>query len=107
MLLGCAFCERLEPVGDMGHIVLHRPFFHAFGNPVRRLAVKRHSLVDALKKCFEGVGIEVLAHLCPVEDELSVVVGSLTCRHFHRYGLLLEGLLYQICSVNTHNTIRL
>ena len=90
MLLGGTFGQRLEPVGDMGHSVGHRPFLHPAGHSVGGVAVEGHSVVYAFEQRLERRRIEVLVHLGPVEHKFSVVVGSLPggILDFHR--LLLE-----------------
>ena len=96
MLLRSTLRKGLEPVRHMGHMVLHSPFLHSSRDPVGSLAVEGHALVDALEQGLESPGVEILAHLPAVEDELPEVVGCLALWNFHGNGLLLEGLLHQI-----------
>ena len=103
VLLRGAFGQRLEPVGDVGDMMLHRPFFHSSGDSVGGLPVKGLAFVDAVKQRIQSLGVQVLVHLGTVKDQFSVVVGGLALRAFSRNSLLLEGFLHQIKSVNAHN----
>ena len=75
MFLGCAFCQRLEPVGHVGYPMLERPGLHSGSYAVCRLAVERLPVVNARKQSPEGLGIEILVHLLAVEHEFSVILG--------------------------------
>ena len=87
--------EGLEPVGHVGHPVLEGPGLDAFRNSVRSLAVKRFALVDALEESVEGVRVEILVHLGPVEHKFAEILRrpSLGSLEFQR--LLFEGFFYQ------------
>ena len=93
MLLGRALGQRLEPVGDVGHAVLHGPLLHATGHAVGSLAVQGLATFDAVEQRVEAVRIEVLAHLLAVENQLSVILGGLACRDLGRNFLLFKGFL--------------
>ena len=103
MLLGGALCQRLEPVGHVGHVMLHSPLFHTLCDSVSSLSVKRLAVVDAVKQRIQSLDVQVLVHLGTVKDQFSVIVGGLALRAFSRNSLLLEGFLHQIKSVNAHN----
>lgn len=103
VLLGGALCQRLEPVGHVGHVMLHSPLFHTLCDSVSGLPVKGLSVVDAVKERVQGLGVQVLVHFGTVKDQFSVVVGGLALRALSRNCLLLEGFLHQIKSVNAHN----
>ena len=55
MFLSCALRKRLEPMCDMSHSVLHRPFLHPAGYAVCRLAVQRFASFYAGKQRLECV----------------------------------------------------
>ena len=93
MLFGGTLGQGLEPVGDVRDTVFDRPFFHAAGDTVRRLAVERFAAFDTVKQRMETFHIQILAHLLPVEDQFSIVIGGFACRNRGRNFLLHEGLL--------------
>ncbi len=93
MLLGRAFGQRLEPVGDVGHTMLHGPLLHTAGDTVGRLAVEALAAFDTVEQRVEAVGIEILAHLLAVEDQFSIILGGLACRNLGRNFLFLKGFL--------------
>ena len=93
VFLGSTLGQGLEPVGDVGHAVLHRPFFHAAGHAVGGLAVKGVSALDAVKQGVEAFSIKILAHLLAVEHEFAEVLGSFPSGNVCRNLFPLEGFL--------------
>ena len=107
VFFGGAFGQGLEPVGDVGYAVLHRPFFHAAGHAVGRLAVEGLTAFNAGQERLEAVGIQVFAHFLTVEHEFAEVLGSLASGDFCRNLFSLKGFLHQIKSVHKHYTYKL
>ena len=91
VLLGSAVCERLEPVGDMRHIVLQRPFLHAGGHLVSYSQVERKPFVDAVYKSIIGLGFKITTHLLAGEHKLAEVAGDFAFRHRDVRSLFFEG----------------
>ena len=102
MLLSRTAGQGLEPVGDVSHAMFHGPCLHAKGHSFGCLAVESLASVDTFFKLLESCRIEILAHLRAVKDQLPVVVGGLAgCLYGHC--LLLEGLLNEVETIDTHN----
>ena len=102
VLLGGAFGKGLEPVRDMGHVMVQGPFLHAPGDSVGGGAVEGLAVVDAVQQCPEHVRLEIPAHLRAVAHEFAVILGSTFLRDIHGQCLLLEGIPYQVQSVAFH-----
>ena len=103
MLLGCAFREWLEPVGDVGHTVLHGPGLHAFGHLVSDSTIEWMTIVDTVDQCLIGFCTQVLTGLFAVEYQFAEILRSPFGRTLCRYRLLLESILYHVKSKLTHN----
>ena len=96
VLLGSTLGEGLEPVGVVGGAHLLGPVLHAVGHGIGDAAVEACPVVDDIDEFVIHVCWQVLTHLLAVEHVLAEVFGRALgrCRHF--YGLLLEGLLYDL-----------
>ena len=106
VLFSRAFGQRLEPVGDMGHMVLERPFLHAASHAVGRLPVKRLSFVDTLEECLQRLRIQVFPHFGAVKHALSEIFRDFFLGNFNGGRLLDESFPHQIGAVDTHKASR-
>ena len=98
VFFGRSFGKGLEPVGDVGHAVLHRPGLHTGGNFVGNGQVQGTALVDALHQLVEGIDVQVFPHVAAVENEGAEILGGSLFRSLDRGGFLLESILYHIKS---------
>ena len=98
VLLGCASCQGLEPVGVMGHSVLLGPLLHSGCHGVGDGAVKRSSVVHHVDELGVDICWQIFVHLRTVEYVLSEIFGRTLHRCNHFYGALLERLFNNLKS---------
>ena len=73
----------LEPVGEMGCALLHRPFLHGGGDGICHRDIERSAVMDGLPDGLVGGFREALAHHGVTEDKTSEQFryGGICIRH--------------------------
>ena len=98
VLLGCALCQRLEPVGIVGGPHFLSPSLHAFCHGICDGTVKAGAILHYVDHLAIHLSREVFEHLLTVEYVFSEIFGGSFSGGRHLQGLLLKGLFYDLKS---------
>ena len=96
VLLGSAFCQRLEPVRAMGGTQLHGPLLHAFCHGVGGSHVQFCAVVHDVAHLGVNVCRQVLQHFLSGKHVLGKELAGTVFAIRHFYGTLLERLAYHM-----------
>ena len=102
VLFGCAFRQRLEPVGVVGDAVFVGPLLHAVGHGVGNGAVEWGTVVNHVNQFVVYVALKILIHLRASEHVLAEILRRALHGSHHFEGLFGESLFYNLKSEICH-----
>ncbi len=94
MLFSRSFRKRLEPVGAVGHSVVHCPLFHSFCHLVGYRKIQECTVYDDIAQFFIYIERQILEHLLLIEDIFAEKLAGTLCWSFNFQCFLLESFFY-------------
>ena len=94
MFFSRTLCQRMEPVGVVGSSLFQGPFLHACSHSIGYFAIEGSTVVDTVDQFLINLFRQILKHLCPVEDQLAIILGRTLCLCWSLDSLFAESCLY-------------